>query len=155
VIIHKKGNLFDTWRTPNDVYIHAVSCAGVWGAGVALSFQQEFPKAYIQYRTECNSRNAVDLLGMPGIYRYANAPIIAWLYTGEHPGRQKDINKCIQHTEEAVSILAQYFNKEYVTFHSPRINAGLFRVPWELTEACIARGLEDAKSTAKWIVYTL
>jgi len=53
--------------------------------------------------------------------------------------------------------LTQFFNdpclKKVTEIHSPKMNAGLFNVPWEMTQEVIEKHLSSQDK--KWIVWEL
>lgn len=136
---------------------HACNCRGTWGAGVAAGFRQKFPAAYSVYRSHCQTHasNPSGLLGtcllihntssMPGGEYW-----IACLFTSVGTGQSvAPPNEILEATRLAVTdLLRQLHTHRFIStlrpgddyipvINMPKINAGLFRVPWERTEAIL------------------
>jgi ADP-ribose 1''-phosphate phosphatase len=80
---------------------------------------------------------------------------IACLYTSRNYGRYVDsVEQILNSTELALDKLGDYFRNQDVVISSPKINAGLFRVPWERTEALIELFLLK-NPNIKWNIYCL
>jgi len=48
-----KGNIFDA--PPHTLLVHACNTQGHWGAGMALSFAERYPAAYLVYKRHCDA----------------------------------------------------------------------------------------------------
>ncbi|VVT55437.1 uncharacterized protein SAPINGB_P004596 [Magnusiomyces paraingens] len=147
---------------PRSVIAHACNCYGSWGGGVAALFKRRFPAAYTAYANHCRAA-AADPSSLLGtcflIHNKATDPggdyWIACLFTALFPGTPasdgsgsveesilKETRAAIKdllrqlHTHEYISTLLP--GDEYVpVVHMPQINAGIFNVPWPLTEAVL------------------
>lgn len=75
--------------------------------------------------------------------------------TSDGYGSQRDPeDKILLNTENAVeSLLCQMSIKGLTEVHSPKVNSGLFGVPWEKTEKIITEQLERF-SGVNWTVWT-
>lgn len=158
-VIHRDGSLFEALTSKAPVLVHAVNTVGVWGAGIALEFKKRFPVAYKRYVEQCGTYDDASNVGNYGVMNtdISNQTIIAWLFTAQYPGPQNDTKAVVAATSSAVSKLIKRANFKDAwpypySFHSPRINAGLFAVPWEQTEAAIQKEIED--TPFDWYVWT-
>ncbi len=147
-LIYKQGNLLDA---PEHYLVHACNCRGVWGAGVAAQLRVAFPEAYEAELGLCQTHGNI-LAGDFGL-----SGRIVSLYTSKGYGCYKDSTDTIlAYTDRAIRGLMRHLYETdpegFTTLASPKINAGLFGVPWEETEKII-KGLLPANRT--WVVYTL
>lgn len=153
MLTHKTGNLFDVEPNKGNVLVHACNAKGVWGAGVAAQMRRRFPRSYGIYLASCKSG------ARPGNFLllqddgYWTGSII----TSNGYGMQVDSpDAIIEATQRAVNSML-HANRECwahagLKFHSPRINAGLFGVPWEETEAVLRPLVEQYD--VDWTVWT-
>lgn len=148
-IIYQKGSIFD-YKEPC-MYLHACNAQGVWLSGIAHEFAERYPYAYEEYKGYC--RITKKLPGHSLIARDGDQQI-ACLITSEKYGQLKDpVEKILFQTAWALNDLAPYLPPGTVIV-SPKINAGLFCVPWEKTEMIIEKFLERQPDIT-WIVRTL
>lgn len=154
-IIYKKGNLF-TAKGNNVLLAHSCNCKGVWGSGIAAVFKDLFPESYKDYVDLC-SKHGDQLLGM-GIQYWKmtpngrQSPGIAYLFTSNDYGKNKDPEKTIlKNTRTSISCLLQLL-PDGTEIHSPKINSGLFEVPWNKTEEIINNSLE-LYPKVRWYVW--
>lgn len=126
-----KGDLFSA---PEDsILIHACNCKGVWGSGIAKTFAQKFPKARDVYAQECYRRGSA-LLGTCLLIPATNYTI-GCLFTSKSYGQYVDSpDKILLNTKKAIADLIKK-NVNNKPLSSCKINSGLFKVPWEDTEA--------------------
>jgi ADP-ribose 1''-phosphate phosphatase len=128
---------------------------GAWGAGIAKEFYKRFPEDYKQYHDWCQStlRKGRDTTGQVMI----TGNNIICLVTSKRYGKWKDCpTKILLNTREALDDLKDMISDcalDVEEIHMPKINAGLFKVPWEETEAVIKDVLTD--TGIKVIVYEL
>lgn len=162
MIKYIKGDLFGH-KPANSAAIsilaHACNCRGAWGAGVARIFRTKFPSAYCQYVQHCSDHadDPSKLLGttllIPTLPDGAgNTFYIACFFTSDFAGRQKlgpaDI---VHYTGYCTADLIKQVNElkangllfedngQGLVVNMPKINAGLFNVPWEDTESALLR----------------
>lgn len=155
MIEYRKGDLFDSEEPA--VLVHACNCMGVWGSGIAAQFYEYFHEAYEGYRDYCIYSNPDEIVGTCWVSEDMTYRLpVACLFTSKGYGRNRDSKDKILH---ATSLSLQDFFKDYQgviekykVIHSPKINAGLFGVPWEETEAVIKRLLPKG---VKWVVFEL
>ena len=143
-----KGDLL---KAPQDrMLLHACNCAGNWGKGVALQIAKAYPLAY-----QMHKQNAPFSPGDVQIIKIATHSAIICLFTSKGYGRYVDSPSVIlRNTKESLIALAEGLSDETAIVASPKINAGLFNVPWEDTEALINSFLK-ANPNVTWEVYTL
>lgn len=131
MIIYKTGDLFKL-APPNSMLIHAVNCQGVWGSGIAKIMKENFRDEFCLYQKHCDdnlsNRYESNVIGEALITNR-----VVSLFTSFHYGEKVDPPSVIlANTKNALNDL---FTKTPCTeFHMPKINSGLFRVPWEETE---------------------
>lgn len=131
-VIYIKGSLFQAPR--RSVLVHACNCQGVWGGGIAAEMARHFPDAYDSYRAFC-----VKDLPRPGAIKlcFERDYVIGNILTSFDLGGNVDTpNMIIEATERALNRLRIFTN---APMYSNRFNSGLFKVPWERTEAVIKR----------------
>lgn len=134
MITYRKGSLFDA---PEEVYLaHACNAQGAWGSGIAKQFYDRFPEDYDEYHEWCQTFNRT------------GSTLITWnkivcLVTSEYYGSRKDSEEEILFNTQAalIDMLEQLEDRQQydAEIHMPKINAGLFGVPWEKTEEVIRR----------------
>ncbi|GMF00080.1 unnamed protein product [Ambrosiozyma monospora] len=150
------------------ILAHACNCRGVWGGGIAYVFKQRFPSAFSQYNAHCNQYSVLPskLLGtallvpvngndvgfVPGI---GEDILIACLFTSDVGDdspeeiahytelamldlrKQLENPKLIQ-DRRAQAVLQRNKDKDFL-INMPKINAGIFAVPWGLTEKALKK----------------
>lgn len=142
------GDMFEDM--PQDcLLIHACNCVGSWGAGIAADFKKRYPKAFQTYHDHCKKACANDLIGtallIPPDEEDAEAMDhwIGCLFTSRKFGKDKDVpQQILEHTESALlDLMSQVseIQEEAVIqeIRMCRINAGLFKVPWEETKMIV------------------
>lgn len=148
MLIHQKMNLFDAPEL--SILTHACNCRGSWGAGIALEFQKRFPDAYKTYQAACKESNG----GMAGGAIIANLEkehFVACLFTSNGYGKNTDPKeKILANTEKSLRLLFEMTAHRGYPFYSNKFNSGLFKVPWEETEAILKPMVDFYK--AKWVV---
>jgi ADP-ribose 1''-phosphate phosphatase len=142
-ITYIKGDLFSAPK--GSVLIHAVNTQGVWGGGIAKEFKKRFPYSYGEYRKACMQLNH-RLLGACLIVTNDEGYDIACLFTSNGYGQLTDSEESILNaTKRSVFELCEATQGKEL--HACKFNSGLFRVPWEKTEAIL---LETGK---KFTIY--
>jgi ADP-ribose 1''-phosphate phosphatase len=131
-LVTVKGSLFTAPK--NTIIIHACNTKGVWGSGIAKEFAKRFPKAYEQYRLECQQHGA-HLLGTASLIPTKDY-VIGCLFTSKAYGAHVDSpEKILIATRLAIADLILKNGKYYnLPMHICKINSGLFRVPWQDTK---------------------
>lgn len=117
-------------------------------------FRSRFPSAYHQYAQHCanHAEDPATLLGTTLLIPITQNDrgytfYVACLFTSDFAGAKKlGPQDIVRHTDEATSDLVQQINElrakglkfedngRGVVVNMPKINAGLFNVPWEDTE---------------------
>lgn len=134
-LFYYKDDLFNQKIQPPYVLAHACNCKGVWGSGVAKTFHEKFPKAYEVYKDYC-TKNGSNSLGRCLLIDNDNISI-ACLFTSDGYGQYVDSpEKILHHTDLAIKDLFRQTSK---IINMPKINSGLFKVPWEDTEKVIRK----------------
>lgn len=131
MITYVKGSLFDAPK--GSVIGHAVNCQGVWGSGIAKQFRDRFPNSFEEYRRF----SEISVPGDVYVCDQENDYHVICLYTSDGYGHLVDPKEeilnstrlCLEYIEDTESVP--------FSIHIPKINSGLFGVPWEETEAII------------------
>ena len=146
---YTKGDLFEDLEFKKEVILlHAVNSKKVWGSGIAKIFCKNFPLAYSQYK---NNKN---VLGT-GYILEDNGYRIACLVTSVNYGKWIDPPlKIADSTYRAVKNLLEVIPDDSV-IHSPKINVGLFKTPWNLTEDAIRAAGRESEKNVEWLVFEL
>ena len=152
-LIYKKGNMFDNLDEKSGcLLVHSTNIENVWGAGVALAFAEHFPnseKVYNNYKNTLGDGYAiVDKIKEYTFY-------VCCLNTGSIRRRVPQEQIAIYTYAAIKRLLSSEGLPEKIVIHSPKINAGLFRVPWHLTEKAIKEACEDSGKDVEWIVWEL
>ncbi|KAI5273647.1 hypothetical protein E4T47_03179 [Aureobasidium subglaciale] len=141
-----KGDMF---AAPSKaLLLHACNCQGSWNKGIAYAFQKNYPDHYSRYYAHCRDNDTKDLIGTCLIIPPQKTGRQHWvgcLFTSRKYGRGKDKkDQIVENTENAVEHMVdqlevwQKKGKEMpIAFWMPKINSGLFRVPWAETKKII------------------
>ncbi|CUM68323.1 uncharacterized protein PRCAT00006045001 [Priceomyces carsonii] len=147
------------------ILAHACNCRGSWGAGVAAIFQRKFPSTYEKHYKYCkeHSSNPAGLLGTTqlipsspsdaGNKNGENNVYVACLFTSDFAGAKKlGPQDIVRHTDAAMRDLIHQIsafeanNVEFerndagqIIVNMPKINAGLFAVPWSESEKVLLK----------------
>lgn len=143
------GDLFTA--STGAVLAHSCNCIGSWGGGIALQFKKRFPRAHRAYVDHCKA-HAADPAALLGTcllledYTTDSNDVfrIACLFTSVGNSSSlasikrspKDV--ILSATQDAIADLKHQLDGD-TTISMPQINAGLFCVPWEETEAVLQR----------------
>lgn len=162
MIKYIKGDLFThtpSSRSAISIFAHACNCRGSWGGGIATVFYRKFPSAYKIYADYCSTHadDPSKLLGTtllipssssdPGNENGQKIVYVACLFTSDFYGKKKltpgDIAANTDLSMKDLNTQLELLKKEKeiestdqgeVVVNMPKINAGLFAVPWEITE---------------------
>lgn len=154
MIRYHVGNLFEA--PVGSVLVHAASTRGVWGAGIAYAFRRRFPRAYGDYRRACGMNSKTGRLCLTRDDYSPDRPYwVATLITSRGYGDGVDSPEIIcQNTTIALATLVSQLpslESNPPTIHMPKINSGLFRVPWVRTEEILNRDYSEIT----WNVWNL
>lgn len=156
MITVKKGDLFK--KAPEGAYLlHACNAQGVWGSGIAKDFKKHYVESFKEYEAFCDEQLASsDSVGASGKCFITSEKVIC-LVTSFDYGKAKDsVDTIIANTTTAVQDLMNQLTKaglDEVDIHSPKINSGLFGVPWEKTQVAIEAVLKRYPITVNWTVW--
>lgn len=129
MIHYVKDDLFNA--PAEHLLVHACNCQGVWGSGIAKEFKNRFPEAFKVYQYACCTRGR-NVLGTAIVIDRK----VGCLFTSRDYGARVDSQKSIlTNTRSAVEALVA--QSAGLTIAMPKINSGLFNVPWKDTEAIL------------------
>lgn len=139
-----KGDLFNDTTSK---LLHACNCRRTWGRGVAAIFAEKFPRAYDKHRTYKADIGDIQVIE-------CDKQTIICLFTSDGYGKETDPpDQIVKNTQAALWLLGMYYKGHTkVDIASPKINAGLFNVPWELSEKAIEDFLLENPNFS-WKVY--
>lgn len=141
MVQYAQGSLFESPK--GSTLVHAVNCRGVWGAGIALDFKSKFPEAFREYQNKSNKLGAA-CLGK-SVYTKCSEYGILSLFTSEGFGRDASSpHEILEATADALDHATVYLRSGSI-LNMPKINAGLFRVPWEDTEKVLLKSQFNCK----------
>jgi ADP-ribose 1''-phosphate phosphatase len=137
------GNLFDA--PSNTLLVHACNCVGSWNAGIALTFQKNYPAHYSIYQAHCKSRTPNSLLStcllIPPQPGSGPNHWIGCLFTSRKYGRGKDSkDDILDSTDSALQDMLEQLEdvkKKPKGVWMCKINSGSFKVPWSQTKKLI------------------
>lgn len=150
MINYIQGDLFAARASKTIILAHACNPYGSWGGGIAARFKVLFPSAYREYADQCQ-KHGKSLLGKslviptsdsdPGNMENSSS-YIACLFTSDFNDSPDDI---VEHTSHAMRDLSLQLetlpNVERTdgkfVINMPKINSGIFGVPWPATEATL------------------
>lgn len=120
----------DLFNAPKEcLLVHACNAQGVWGSGIAKQFKEKFPLEFQMYAHYCNEKPYLT----QGTSLIINR--IGCLITRKDYGNNVDpVITILVNTNHA---LKELLSNTTMKIAMPRINSGLFKVPWEDTEAIL------------------
>lgn len=125
-----KGDLFSA--SEGSILVHACNTQGVWGSGIAAQFANEFPEAFRQYNKLC-CKEGDNLLGTCFLIDTPNYSIGCLFTSSGYGSYVSKPDVILSNTRIAISDLIHQ-NWTGRPIHMCKINSGLFRVPWGLTQ---------------------
>lgn len=149
---YRKGNVMECPRGPNHFLLHASNCKGAMGKGVALEIALTHPSIFKENKKYCWQYQH-QLRGSFREFADKNRNV-TFLYTSDGWGKNRDPKELIiQNTIRAISVYL-WFRKNHknMVIHSPRINFGLFGIPWTIT-ANIIKSLLPYYPNITWVVW--
>lgn len=139
MIEYIQGDLFESSST---ILAHACNCQGTWGAGVARVFKSKFPTAFKEYNAHCKSHSPTELLGTTFLANIGDGRYVACMFTSNFTGIHKlSVKEIVHFTNLSTADLVLQINGKDVSM--PKINSGLFGVPWEDTEEVLTPFTDD------------
>ncbi|CAH2351145.1 ADP-ribose 1''-phosphate phosphatase [[Candida] railenensis] len=167
MINYIKGDLFSS---KSSILCHACNCYGSWGGGIAVIFRKKFPRSYKIYNEHCKKTKAAELLGTTLLIEPENGQRVACLFTSNLTGAKKlPPNEIVHYTDLAMKDLIRQLHLENengsgdkslaeagngkesetnnLNISMPKINAGLFAVPWDQTEEVLEKYANETEIT--------
>ena len=152
MIIHKEMDLFEAPK--GSILVHSVNCRGIWGAGIAKTFAEKCPHAYLKYLYLCKNWKEDALIGLSSLHHdNVSGFDVGCLFTSRGYGRDKDsVEEILINTKEAIIDFMNEFDiykgfsvssSNRVTIYCNKFNSGLFGVRWALTETLLEEILEN------------
>ncbi|EGW31956.1 ADP-ribose 1''-phosphate phosphatase [Spathaspora passalidarum NRRL Y-27907] len=148
MIKYIKGDLFSHKSidiSKSVILAHACNTHGAWGGGIAAVFGRQFPTANTKYSNYCHTHS--NLLGTTLLIpaNDNNKIFIACLFTSDFSQTPTEI---VEYTDKALEDLSKQLassdldfetDQDHPIINMPKINAGIFGVPWELTEGALMK----------------
>lgn len=176
---HITGNILHATGYPR-ILIHSCNCGGSWGGGIAYQLAVRYPKAEDVYIDACNKYGNQLLGKCLFIPSYKNDDlIICCLFTSAFGGASHDYKKSIlNYTEQGLQNVKTWYyegedavndpvekdinrviknlNKSLKDYklEMPKINSGIFGVPWEETENVLEK-FDKGPQPLSFTVYSL
>ncbi|KIY44773.1 hypothetical protein FISHEDRAFT_67323 [Fistulina hepatica ATCC 64428] len=117
------------------ILVHACNTLGSWGSGIALTFREQYPEAFVAYQAHCNQHKLSESLVGSCLIIRGDYHDVACLFTSRAYGRRKDRKEQIlDATRSALLDLNAQNVEPRKELHACRFNSGKFGVPWEETE---------------------
>lgn len=151
---HEGVDLFSKLETMNndDYIVHSCNSQGVWGAGFAKTLKEWCPRSFLEYKEACRY-NRRDVPEMIISSEWRTGPYIVNLIVSKGYGNKKDSPETIVKNTSQLLVPRRFANSSTVRIHSPKINSGLFGVPWIETEKIIQKFVDT--TGCEWNVYSL
>jgi len=155
MIEYRRGDMFK--GAPKDAILcHPCNTQGTWEGGIAAQFAEKYPDVYNRYTDLYYGVSDYDLEGT-----YALFDNILCIFGSKGFGYPKDdAETIIENMEDALNSLGEDLKEGYLDdhniteIHSPKINSGLFGVPWTYTEVVINNFLKENPGI-RWVVWEL
>jgi O-acetyl-ADP-ribose deacetylase (regulator of RNase III) len=133
------GDLFLN-RYNAQAFAHGCNCQGVMGAGIAATFQEQYPEMYKEYRRRCKAKPRLFNLGNAFLWREQGKPFVFNLGTQEQPGRDARYEAI----ETALTNMKAQADQESIeSIAMPRIGAGIGGLSWPKVKAHIEKAFEN------------
>jgi O-acetyl-ADP-ribose deacetylase (regulator of RNase III) len=135
VIRYAQGDLFDS---DAQVWVNAVNCDGIMGAGIALRFKKRFPTYFKEYHVLCDAKKLRP--GRPIVQRsYARAPL--WIIS--FPTKDKLMKPAIlSFVDDGLKVLRQQIEEyRFSSVAIPALGCGLGGLSWKKVRPIIEREL--------------
>ena len=128
--------------------VHSCNCNGTWGGGIAYQLALKYPDAERGYTEKCK-RYVVGLLGKSLLLRTKKDPnlIIGRLFTDAFGGYDQNASLILKYTKKALQNFSSQLEQDPKLLDyqiiMPKINSGIFGVPWEQTEKLLEESTEN------------
>ncbi|CCE61496.1 hypothetical protein TPHA_0A04210 [Tetrapisispora phaffii CBS 4417] len=175
-IRYYKGNILNAVKHPR-IIIQSCNCNGSWGGGIAYQLATHYPRAEDMYVRICSQYNNALLGKCVLIPSYEDEnQLIACLFTSSFGGASHDtssdilkytklallqLNKMIRTDDllidkeisSTIETMTDDIRKPLSKYslEMPKINSGIFGVPWEKSEAI----LKEFEAELEFVVYEL
>jgi ADP-ribose 1''-phosphate phosphatase len=141
-LVYKQG---DALKVNADIIVHACNLKGSWGGGTtafATQLKIIYPQAFMTYNDYCSKHDSRDAIGTSLLI--SGNPQIGCLFTSVGYGYNKSKESIIiGATKTSLRSLLQQLDKtKTIKIVSPKFNAGLFKIPWEVTEEILLEKLQ-------------
>lgn len=150
MVCYIKGDLFSLTSRHPAVLAHACNPFGLWGGGIAAVFKKKYPSAYKRYAAHCE-KHGPHLMGLALVIpTAANDPgnngrvpvYVACLFTSDF---ESDPEEIVENTRNSLKQLTHQLHalgdtekvNNPIVVNMPKINSGIFRVPWDQTETAL------------------
>jgi ADP-ribose 1''-phosphate phosphatase len=134
MITYIKDNLF--FASSTQLLVHACNCKGMWRSGIAQVFRSSYTNEYYIYKTYCEKNlisTDIEYSKILGSSLIINR--VGCLFTSYNESNKPDpVELIILNTRKGLQDL---LSKTTMDIAMPKINSGLFKVPWEQTEAIL------------------
>ncbi|PVH14389.1 uncharacterized protein CXQ87_002522 [Candidozyma duobushaemuli] len=127
-----KGDLFNHSSIKKAILAHACNPHGSWGGGIAAQFRKRYPDAYTKYAEHCK-QNGPSLLGTAYVIPVEDK-YVACLFTSNFENSTEFGGSCWK-IGELGDVEEDKTGRPVVNM--PKINSGIFNVPWEETEKAL------------------
>lgn len=139
MITYEKISLFDT--SEGSILVHACNAQGIWGSGIAMHMKERFPVAFKKYNETCENKiGSYDSTYDIDTTTHLGHRIIS-LITSKDFGQNVDsVEEILINTTTALNEFCKnnmISQTQRRTIYSNKFNSGLFKVPWEKTEAIL------------------
>ncbi len=138
-IIYHQGDLFTA--PEGSILFHACNTSGVWGAGIAVTFRERNPSSYESYQEYCEDEGPHGALGKCVVLTGDEDNVGCLMTSQLTQGIFDSPEQITKHTDMSLDFLRWQVKKfdelQGAEFHMPKINQGIFRVPWEDTESVL------------------
>ncbi len=135
-IIYKKMSLFEA--EPGAYLVHSANARGVWGSGIAAEIKKRYPSQYPYYK-EYASENLGSCIVSKA--KKENHSIVNLVTSNLESSGPDSIEDILINTTTAIDTFLQAYSTntslQTGNIYSNKFNSGLFRVPWERTEAIL------------------
>lgn len=125
-----KGDLLKIVNSSKPILAHSCNCYGHWGGGILLQFKIKYPTAFKLYNKFCLTSSPEEIIGKCFVIEEADCEIACLFTSFSGDDTVEDI---VEYTRLAIAD----FHRQRPAVQKlsiPKINSGIFGVPWEATE---------------------
>ena len=145
-----KGDLFNDYdRGKKTILVHGCNAQGVMGSGVAKTFRQMYPEAYVKYVKDVTpisiSKSQQEMVGIVSYHQQSNNLILASAITQCNYGRDEKRYVSYDGINLAfLDIFERAIKQAAWQIVFPLIGAGLGGGDWRVISACINSAAMEA-----------